>query len=193
MSTNVEEQLPAVWQQNMMLFTKKVLEKISSFDGHLQLIILKNGSNSIELQGDHVCSFILVTLYWLNITTVTSVSKIPVNPVNVNFGVIISPIKLPSPLNSDCLLKCNIKYTYTVYNKNILKITEIVLNISDIYMMEYILVANVKEDNLQCEKINNTILLLEYSHATHIFPQDTTYIVSFFICASHCKQKQSSI
>jgi len=45
------------------------------------------------------------------------------------------------------LLKYNIKYTYTVYNKNILKITEIVLNISDIYMMKYILVANVKEDN----------------------------------------------
>ena len=40
-------------------------KKISSFDGHLQLIILKNGSNSLVLQGDHMCSFILVTLYWL--------------------------------------------------------------------------------------------------------------------------------
>jgi len=50
-------------------------------------------------------------------------------------------------------MQYNIKYTYTVYNKNILKIPGIVLNnISDIYTMKYILVANVKEDNLQCEK-----------------------------------------
>jgi hypothetical protein len=133
------------------------LEKISSFDGHLQLVILKNGSNSLVLQGDHICSFILVTLYWLNITTAlryTSVSKTPVNPVNVSLVLLFFPIKLPSPLNSDCSLQYNIKYTYTVYNKNILKITGIVLNISDIYTMKYILVASVKEDNLQCEKIN---------------------------------------
>lgn len=64
-----------------------------------------------------------------------------------------------NPPSSDCSLKYNIKYTYTVYNKNTLKITEIVLNISDICTLKYISVANVKEDTYVVWKINNTILL----------------------------------
>jgi len=60
--------------------------------------------------------------------------------------LLFPPLNLPPP-SSDCSLKYDIKYTYTVYNKNILKITEILLNISDINMTKYILFANVKEDD----------------------------------------------